>query len=330
MAAGSIGSASALRPTWRDRLRASWSTGAVLGAAVLVYLVTVLVVPEFASSGHLADTLQLASVLGVVSVGAGLVILSAGIDLSIAGVMTGVGVLASSMAGSGAGSVTVIVVALLAGAALGAVNGTGVAVLGIPPLVMTLATGSVVQGAQLVATNGTPQSAAPRVLESLANDEVLLGLTGSVVVWFALVALAAGLLAGTATGRRMYAIGTNPRAAELSGVPVRRVTILTYAISGLTAAIGGLLLLGYTGIASSTMGDAYLLPAIAAVVLGGTSILGGRGTALGVAFGVFLLTVIQSLLTVLKVSEAGREMLQGAILLAVVILYNLRATGPRR
>lgn len=319
-----------LRPTWRDRVRYSWSTGAVLGAAVLVYLVTVVVVPEFASSGHLADTLELASVLGVVAVGAGLVILTAGIDLSIANVMTGVGVLASSLAASGVPSGLVVAISLLAGAVLGAANGVGVAVLGIPALVMTLASGSVVQGVQLVATNGTPRSASPEVLQSLANNKVLLGLTGSVVVWFVLVALAAGLLVVTATGRGIYAIGTNPRAAELSGVPVRRVTIIAYALSGLTAAIGGLLLLGYTGIASSTMGDAYLLPAIAAVVLGGTSILGGRGTALGVAFGVFLLTVIQSLLTVLNVSEAGREMLQGAILLAVVILYNLRANGGRR
>lgn len=319
-----------LRPTWRDRVRHSWSTGAVFAAAVLVYFVTVVVVPEFANAGHLADTLELASVLGVVAVGAGVVILTAGIDLSIANVMTGVGVLASSLTASGTAPVPTIVISLLAGVAVGVVNGVGVGVLRIPPLVMTLASGSIVQGAQLVATNGTPQSASPRALESLANDKVLIGLTGSVVVWFVLIALAVALLTATATGRGVYAIGTNPRAAELAGIPVRRVTIIAYAFSGLTAAVGGLLLLGYTGIASSTMGDAYLLPAIAAVVLGGTSILGGRGTALGVAFGVFLFTVIESLLTVLKVGEASREMLEGAILLGVVILYNLRATGVSR
>jgi ribose transport system permease protein len=313
-----------LRPTWRDQLRYRRTTLAVLAAAMLVYLTSVVIVPEFATVAHLSDTLQIAGFLGIVAVGEGIVILGSGIDLSVAYVVTGVGVLASSLTAAGAPAAVVLLAGLGAGVMVGLVNGIGVTRFKIPPLVMTLAMGNVIQGIVLVATNGSPNSGSPSILVSIANHNLGGGLTGTVVVWAVLAVAAAGFLGATRSGRYLYALGTNTRVAQLSGVPVARVSISTYMISGFTAAVGGCLLLGYTGISSATMGDAYLLPAIAAVVLGGTSILGGRGTSFGTALGAFLLTVIESLLTVLKVSQAGREMLEGAILLIVVVLYNAR------
>jgi ribose transport system permease protein len=148
-------------------------------------------------------------------------------------------------------------------------------------------------------------------------------------VWVLLAAACAFFLSRTRVGRYLYSLGTNPVAARLSGVPVRAVTAGTYVVSGLTAAVAGCLLLGFTGVASTTMGDAYQLPAIAAVVIGGTNILGGRGTAFGVALGAFILTVIQNLLAVVNVAEAGREVLEGGVLLAVIVLYNLGNTRSR-
>lgn len=122
-----------------------------------------------------------------------------------------------------------------------------------------------------------------------------------------------------------YRNQTREKVARLTGVPVKGITVVAYMLSGLCAGLTGTLLLGYTGIAVSTMGDAYQLPAIAAVVLGGASILGGKGNVIGTALGAFLFTVVISLLTVVHIGEADRLMLQGAILLGVVVLYNLQS-----
>lgn len=319
-----------LRPTWRDQLRYRRTTLGVLAASALVYLASVVAVPQFATIVHLSDTLQIAGFLGVVAIGEGVVILGAGIDLSIGYVMTGSAVLVSSLAAAGFPSLIDLLAGLGAGVLAGLINGIGVTKFKISPLVMTLAVGNIVQGIVLVETNGSPKSGSPGILTAIANHNLGGDLTWTVIVWLVLAVAAACFLGMTRTGRYLYAIGTNTRAAELSGVPVARVSVATYMISGFTAAVAGCLLLGYTGISSATMGNTYMLPAIAAVVLGGTSILGGRGTSAGIALGAFLLTVIESLLTVVNVSQAGREMLEGAILLLVIVLYSGRFSPRHR
>jgi ribose transport system permease protein len=296
----------------------------VLGAAIVVYVLSVAIVPQFGTVSAVASTLQLAAYLGIFAVGEGLVILGSGIDLSISATATATGVM-SAFLYSGHTDVGLIVVAALGlGLVIGLVNGVGVAYLGIVPIVMTLAMYSIVEGMVLVVTDGSPSSGAPPIMVSISSTRLPGGLTGTVVVWVVLAVAAAFMLNRTRFGRYLYAVGTNPVAARLSGVPNRAVTVLTYVICGLTAAIAGCLILGYTGIASATAGDAYQLPAIAAVAVGGASILGGVGTALGVAIGAFILTAIQDLLGVVHVTQGGREILNGAILLGVVVLYNIR------
>lgn len=319
-----------LRPTWRDQLRYRRTTLAVLAASALVYLASVVAIPQFATIVHLSDTLQIAGFLGVVAIGEGVVILGSGIDLSVAYIITGSAVLVSSLAAAGFPALVDLLAGLGAGVLAGLVNGIGVTKFKISPMVMTLAVGNVVQGIVLVETNGSPKSGSPGILTTISNQNLGGDFTGTVIVWLVLTVAAACFLGMTRTGRYLYAIGTNTRAAELSGVPVARVSVMTYMISGFTAAVAGCLLLGYTGISSATMGNSYMLPAIAAVVLGGTSILGGRGTSTGIALGAFLLIVIESMLTVANVSQAGREMLEGAILLLVVVLYNGRFVLHRR
>jgi ribose transport system permease protein len=129
------------------------------------------------------------------------------------------------------------------------------------------------------------------------------------------------LLHFTAYGRAIYAIGNNPRAALLSGIPIGLVQIVTYALCSLCAGITGLLLLGRTGYSSKTAGDPYLLMSIAAVVIGGTSILGGRGKFIGAIGGALVLTILVNVLTVENISEAGRMIVQGGLILALLVAY---------
>jgi ribose transport system permease protein len=135
-------------------------------------------------------------------------------------------------------------------------------------------------------------------------------------------AIAVWLLARTTFGRAIYAIGNRERAAYLSGINTRRVTLLAFALSGGLSAFGGVLLAGYASKAAQSMGDAYLLPSIAAVVLGGTHILGGRGSYLGTIAGVILITLLQSILSVMQISEAGRQLIYGAVIILMLLLYG--------
>jgi ribose transport system permease protein len=161
----------------------------------------------------------------------------------------------------------------------------------------------------------------------LATGRTLFGLPNALVVWAIIGAAAVFLLTRTTFGRAVYAIGNRERAAYLSGVDTRRVVMVAFAISGGLAAFGGVLLAGYASKAAQAMGDAYLLPSIAAVVLGGTSILGGRGSYLGTVAGVILITLLQSILSVMQMDEAGRQVIYGAVIIGMLLLYGRESTA---
>jgi ribose transport system permease protein len=151
------------------------------------------------------------------------------------------------------------------------------------------------------------------------------GVPHAVVVWVVVGALAVFMLTRTTFGRYVYGIGNKEVAAYLSGVPTQRVVMVAFALCGGLAAFGGVLLAGYAGKAAQSMGDAYLLPAIAAVVLGGTSILGGRGSYLGTVAGVILITLLQSILSVMQIAEFGRQIIYGVVIIAMLLLYGRSA-----
>ena len=156
----------------------------------------------------------------------------------------------------------------------------------------------------------------------LATGFIIPALPNAVIVWAIIGAIAVFLLTRTTFGRSIYGIGNRERAAYLSGINTRRIVMTTFAISGGLAAIGGILLAGYASKAAQSMGDAYLLPSIAAVVLGGTSILGGRGTYLGTVAGVILITLLQSILSVMQMPEAGRQIVYGVVIVGMMLLYG--------
>ena len=168
----------------------------------------------------------------------------------------------------------------------------------------------------------SPQASSSPAMRFLATGDTLLGIPNALVVWAVVGAVAVFLLTRTTFGRTVYAIGNRERAAYLSGARTGAVVIAAFAIAGGLSAFGGVLLAGYASKAAQAMGDPYLLPAIAAVVLGGTSILGGRGNYLGTVAGVILITLLQSILSVMQIEEFGRHVIYGVVIIAMLLIYG--------
>jgi ribose transport system permease protein len=216
-----------------------------------------------------------------------------------------------------------IPIGITCGALLGLVNGVGVAYLRVPSMIFTLGVNAVAQGLIVVHTGGfAPQDRATPVMHLIATGRSVLGLPNALLVWVAFGAATMFLLHRTTLGRAIYAVGNRERAAYLSGIDTRRVTLLCFVIAGACSAAAGVLLTGYATKAYQAMGDAYLLPAIAAVVLGGTHILGGRGAYLGTVVGVMLITLLQSILSVMQIPEMGRQVIYGAVIIVMLLLYG--------
>ena len=253
-----------------------------------------------------------------------LVILLGQIDLSVPWTVTvgrHDGVAPSPPTGRRARSLA-IPFGILCGLLIGLVNGFAVAYLRIPSMIITLAVNAVAQGLMVAYTGGfAPQDSASAAMKFLAAQSTL-GIPNAVLVWIVVGALAVFVLTRTTFGRAVYGIGNKEAAAYLSGVPTQRVVMAAFALCGGLAAFGGVLLAGYAGKAAQAMGDAYLLPAIAAVVLGGTSILGGRGSYLGTVAGVILITLLQSILSVMQIAEFGRQIIYGVIIVVMLLLYG--------
>ena len=191
-------------------------------------------------------------------------------------------------------------------------------------MIFTLGTNAIAQGLMIVHTSGfAPQEHSTATMHLIAVGRSVFGCSATALwVWAIVGLVVVVLLSRTVFGRRVYAIGNRESAVYLSGVDTRRVVIGCFAISGGCSALSGVLLAGYSTHAYQAMGDPYLLPAIAAVVLGGTSILGGRGTFLGTIAGVILITLLQSILSVVQVPEAGRQITYGIVIVPMLLLYS--------
>jgi ribose transport system permease protein len=310
------------------RRRIDPAVATAFGCIVLVLLLGSLYSANFMSPEYLLQQLKVASFLGVIASGMMLVILLGHIDLSVPWVVTAGAMMACAAASYGpAGVALAIPFGIFAGALFGLLNGVGVAFLRIPSMIVTLATNVVAQGLMVVYTGGfSPQDSATGAMRWLATGSLVPLVPNSVLVWLAVGAAMVFVLTRTTFGRAVYGIGNRERAAYLSGINTRRVLLIAFAASGALSAFGGVLLAGYASKAAQAMGDAYLLPAIAAVVLGGTSILGGRGSYLGTVAGVILITLLQSILSVMQMPEAGRQIIYGVVIVAMLLLYGRTPT----
>ena len=279
---------------------------------------------SFLSPEYLLQQLKVASFLGVIATGTMIVILLGQIDLSVPWLVAVGGMMATAATAWGPiGAWLAIPFGVACGVALGLVNGFGVAYLRIPSMIVTLAVNAVAQGLMVVHTGGfSPQDSSSPAMRALATGSLAFGLPNALIVWIVVGACAVFVLNRTTFGRSVYGIGNRERAAYLSGVDTQRVILLAFALAGGLSAFGGVLLAGYASKAAQGMGDAYLLPAIASVVLGGASIMGGRGRYLGTVAGVVLITLLQSILSVVQMPDAGRQIIYGAVIVAMLLLYG--------
>ncbi|HVY99059.1 MAG TPA: ABC transporter permease [Dongiaceae bacterium] len=298
---------------------------------VLLVLIGSSELPNFLTSKYLLQQLQIASFLGVVATGAFVVILLGHIDLSVPWTMTASAMVATTVAGLGAklpgAEALSIPLGILAGMTVGAFNGLGVAVLRVPSMIWTLGVNIVLLGGCVLVTGGfAPKGESTELMRALAVGRDL-GVPNATLVWLALAAAVACILSGTAIGRAIYAIGNGERAAFLAGVQTGLTLFAAFVFAGGCNAVAGLLLAGYANQAYQAMGDPYLLPAIAAVVVGGTSIQGGKGAVLNVILAVVFVTLLTSVLSVLQMNDAQRQVIYGAVILGTLLIYGRLAPG---
>jgi ribose transport system permease protein len=308
------------------------------GCIILLLAVGAVFDPNFLSPDYLVQQLQTASFLGVIATGVMLVILLGHIDLSIPWTIGIGGMMATAATGffgPQLGVVLAIPFGIFCGAIVGLANGLGVAYLRAPSMIFTLGMNAVAQGLMVYHTGGfAPQDRATPFMRETAVGRLIPGVPNPLLIWIVLGAATIFMLTRTTLGRQIYAIGNKERAVYLSGVDTRRVLLVCFIISGACAAAGGVLLAGWANRSYQAMGDPYLLPTIAAIVLGGTNVLGGRGTYAGTVAGVILITLLQSILSVLQpqilLAELGlkvpadvfRQIVFGVVIIGMLLLYG--------
>jgi ribose transport system permease protein len=308
------------------RLRLDPSVVVILVGCVLLLLGGSLFVGNFLTSAYLLQQLQIASFLGILAAGAMLVILLGHIDLSFPWVLTGSAIVVTTLGGASSHwvALSAVPLGLAFGFAIGLINGLVVAKLRIPSLVWTLAVNSMLLGIAIYYQGEhRPQGHAPALVTELAVGTTF-GIPNAFLLWLAVSAVVVFLLRGTTFGRLLFAIGNNEKAVFLAGARPDRATILAFALAGLLAGLVGILLAGYANQAYQGMGNPYLMPTIAAVVIGGTSILGGRGNYAGTFVGAFFVTLLLSILSVIQIAEATRQIIFGGLILVMLVLDGIR------
>jgi ribose transport system permease protein len=279
--------------------------------------------PGVVNSVWLSNTLLFAAPLGILAAGQTMVMLTGGIDLSVVSVATGSAFLMTTVT-LRIGDGWSVVAGIALGIVVGLINGVGVAVLRVQPLVMTLGTGLMTQGVIIVYSQKilASRSVVPNFIHVLGSGRIGDLIPIDLFVWAPIAALVISGLRWSGFGRLVYAIGDNLEACQLAGVRVWRVLLVDYAICSLLAAIAGMLLVGNTNSADLGLAETYLLPSVAAVIIGGTSIFGGRGGYEGSIIGALILTVLNGVLTLVDSPEPVKQILYGAIIFALATVYT--------
>ena len=297
-----------------------------VAAIIVLFVFGEIISPGFLSFNHLMSVLRLSVFLGIVALGQTLVVMSGGegIDLSVGSVVSlGVVIASSILLGRDGNIVAALAAAIAAGFAIGMINGIGISYIGIPPLIMTLAMASVVEGLSLLYTKGYPTGTASKLLETVGNGR-LIGIPNVLLLWVLFIVVATLLLFRKRWGAILFGVGANSITAELSGINVKRFRMFVYGICGAISAFAGFMILGYTGTPYLNLGAPYLMSSIAAVAVGGISLAGGSGSYLGAVIGCILLTTLSSILVALQTTEAIRQIVYGGLLFVIVVAYTRR------
>jgi ribose transport system permease protein len=312
---------------WRLDDNAARNLGLV-GVLVLLVIIGVVTKPDLYSDptwvrNNFLTILQQASAIGVVTVGMTFVIIGGGIDLSVGAIIALAGVWATTLATQSHGAAGMIFTAVVVGVAVGLLNGVLISYGRLVPFIATLA--------MLVSARGLAAQISGKQTQVSANDTIngiattkLLGVP--LLVWILAVVVAAGwvLLNRTTFGRRTVAVGGNPEAARLAGINVKRHTVLLYALSGLCCGVAAIMLTSQATSAQAAMANLYELDAIAAAIIGGTLLSGGRGTIIGALFGVLVFSTITNLFAINNLSTEVQNMVKGGIIVAAVLIQQFR------
>ena len=286
----------------------------VLFAGFSVYM------PGFARLSHIRTVFLESALIGIVALGQTLVVITGGIDLSVAWMMTiGAYMVSNLVNSSNANLVWGIPLMLVVTFGLGAINGFCISCLRVPAIVMTLGMNIILQGALVALTQGSPGQSAPPLLLTLGQKN-LLGIPYLVIIRIIMTVVVMLALFKMKYGRKLFAIGNNATVAKYSGIRVDNTIILSYAISGMTAGIAGALLAGKVGSCYLAMGDTYQFQSIAAVAIGGTSMLGGKGNYLGTVAGSLTITILLGILVALNLPFGVQTIAYGLIVLISVIV----------
>jgi ribose transport system permease protein len=299
-------------------LNAARRFGTVIGLLVLCAVLWILT-PHFMTVSNLLNVVEQTSINAIVAVGMTFVILSAGIDLSVGSIVALAGVVLGTALQGGDSLVVALLLSIAAGIACGLTNGALISWGGLPPFIVTLGTMSIARGAALLFTEGRPVSGFAPSFRVLATGRI--GFVPAPVIAMALVYLVAHfVLTRTTFGRYVYAIGGNEEATRLSGVSIRLHKTVIYGVSGLTSALAAVILTARLNSAQPIAGMMYELDAIAATVIGGTSLMGGDGTLGGTLVGALIMGVLRNGLNLLGVSSFLQQIVIGGVIVVAVLL----------
>ncbi|MET1178275.1 ABC transporter permease [Peribacillus simplex] len=274
---------------------------------------------QFLSVQNLLNLLQQSSFVGIVSIGMTFVILVAGIDLSVGAVLALTGMLVSILLGTGMNPILAIVITLIAGAFLGFVNGFVSTKFKVPAFIATLAMMVSARGLALLSTNGEPIYDLPEGFIALGGN-VFGKIPFTAIVWIALTIVALVVLKYTTFGRKIYAVGGNEESSRLSGIPVEKYVTWCFVIAGLLAAVAGILMSAWLTVGQPTAGTGLELDVIAAVVIGGTSLMGGKGSIGGTFIGVLIMSMIVNIFNLLGLSSYYQSIFMGLIIVLALIM----------
>ena len=298
--------------------------GAVLVALILMVLGSIFI-EGFGAAFSIRSMFVLATLIAVASIGQTLVVLLGGIDLSIPFVIGFANVVTAALYGGGIDFWLVCLIVAALSLSIGALNGALSSLLNLHPLIVTLGVGTTVQGVVLLWTGGLPTGSAPDYLSEFVSIGGHVGpipVPWVVPAFIVLAAVVQIVLIKTAFGRRIYALGSNPTAAPLALINPHAIRIATFALSALFAALAGILLLGFTGSAYGDVGQPYLFQTIAAVVIGGTTLVGGRGSLLGTIAGAIVLIELNTLLIGLGLAPSTVQAVLGLVIILLVSIYG--------
>jgi ribose transport system permease protein len=310
----------------RELTRSIIELAGMLPVLLVICILFALLTPNFLTQNNLVNVVRQASINIVLAAGMTFVILTGGIDLAVGSVLGFTAVIAVAVSLMPALSWAAVPAALLAGLVVGVLTGMMVAYVGLPPFIVTLGTYTAIRGAAYLAAGGT----------TVINSKIGFAWIGNGYVgpvpWLVIIALltiavSAFVLHGTILGVHVYAVGGNPQAARLTGIPVPFVLIFVYGVSGLLSGLGGVMSASRLYSAQGQLGIGYELDAIAAVILGGTSFVGGIGTVFGTLIGALIIAVLNNGLTLMNVSFYWQLVIKGAVIILAVMLDKIRTRG---